>query len=372
MKTIWVSVGEVSGDIHASHVVQQLRILNPSLHIRGIGGSHLQNAGMECVFSISLLSVMGIWEVIKKSFTIWKLLRAIKKDFQKSKPDALLVVDAPSFNFLLIKLANKMGIPVYYYIIPKVWASRPRRVHFLARFCRRLFCIFPFEVEWLNKYGVKSLYVGNPLVSYLQPILEKHYQPQKNSIIFMPGSRKSEIERLMPLFIDVAKILLNKNPQLQFSYILAPSIQKEMIDIFIPQDIEIKAITPEYRYHALAQASLTIVASGTATLETTLLGIPTIVTYKLSSLSAYIMKKFITIPFVSLPNIVMNQAIIPELLQENATPENIATTALPLLQNTQERERMLEHIHSLYQVLYTKHNPALLVAQQILEDMHSI
>ena len=369
MKTLWISVGEVSGDMHASYIVRELLEKNPSLRIRGIGGTYLQSAGMECIFSISLLSVMGIWEVIKKSYTIWKLLRAVQRDFLKTKPDALLVVDAPSFNFLLLRIAKKMGIPVYYYIIPKVWASRPQRVHFLAHHCRALFCIFPFEVSWLKQHGIDASYVGNPLLNYLKPVIDMHYPSINNSIIFMPGSRKSEIDRLMPLFINVMRRIQQIQPDITFSYILAPSIKKELIETLIPKDISVQPILPEHRYKAIAQASVCIVASGTATLETTLLGIPTIATYKIGKFSAYIMKKFITIPFVSLPNIIMNKAIIPELLQENAIPEKIVATALCLLHNTKEREQMKKDLQTLYHTIDKNLQPFSLVAELIFSDM---
>ena len=371
MKTLWVSVGEVSGDMHASHVIRELLAKDPSLHIRGIGGTYLQDAGMECIFSTSLLSVMGIWDVIKRSFTIWKLIRAIKRDFQKTRPDALLVVDAPSFNFLLLRIAKKMNIPVYYYIIPKVWASRPHRVHFLSRYSHRLFCIFPFEIEWLKQYNINAYYVGNPLIGYLRATIDTQYPHNKNSIVFMPGSRKSEIERMFPIFIEVIRILQNTRPDIEFSYILAPSIEQKSIDTLIPEDISIQAILPEHRYTAISQASVAIVVSGTATLETTLLGIPTIATYKLGAFSAYIMKQFITIPFVSLPNIIMNKEIIPELLQENATPQKIAEATLTLLDNTEERRIMKKNLSDLYQTLDTQHNPPSFIAQKILDDITS-
>lgn len=368
MKTIWISTGEVSGDIHASHVVRAIHAIDSSIHIRGIGGEHAREAGMECVFSIASLSVMGIWSVIKKFFSIFKLIRAIKQDFIQTQPDALLVIDAPSFNFLLIRIAHKMGIPVYYYIIPKVWASRPQRVHFLATMCRQLFCIFPFEVEWLAHYGIEARYVGNPLLDYIQPVREQQYTREHNHIIFMPGSRKSEVEALFPIYIDVIRMLQNYDATLRFSYILAPSLSQDYVTAYIPDDITLDVIFPQHRYDVIAQATLCVVASGTATLETTLLGTPTIVTYKLGSCSAWLMKQFITIPFVSLPNIIMNKRVVPELLQGDATAKNIYTHILPLLISTSERNHMIDELTTLYNTMQTTQHAPDIVARYIISD----
>lgn len=370
MKTLWVSVGEISGDIHASYVVKTIYEHNPDIHIRGIGGSHLKNVGMECTFSIDSLSVMGVWDVIKKSFTIWKLLRAIKRDFIAAKPDALLVVDAPSFNFLLIKIAHSMGIPVYYYIIPKVWASRPHRVRFLARYCKALFCIFPFEIDWLKQHGIQGEYVGNPTLQYTLPIINNHHTKNLKHIIIMPGSRKTEVERLLPLFIQCLYKLKEYSPTIEFSCILAPSLSKEYVLSFIPNDLSIHIIPAEERFSAIAKAGLCIVASGTATLETALLGTPTIVTYKIGPLSAWLMKQFITIPFVSLPNIIMNKKILPELLQKDANLDTLFSTIIPLLEQSKQRQKMIAELHELYTLMYSDKKPDSIVAQRILQDLY--
>ena len=325
MKHIWISAGELSGDMQAAALLTALREREPDLAAVGMGGPHLAHAGQTNLFRVEALSVMGIAEVLTALPRALRMLGQIKRELARLRPDAVVLVDAPEFNFRVAKIAHGLGIPVYYFIPPKIWAWRTGRVKFLQRYVNRLFCILPFEPEFYAKHGVAVDYVGNPLVDMVNwPELSK-LSPVPGRIGLMPGSRRKEVDSLLPAFGKAARILLDQGRELSFHCLRAPNMSEATLRALWPSDVPVTFDAPEDRYAAMRSCGCMLAASGTATLETALAGVPTVVSYRVAPLSALIGRWLIKVKWVSLTNLIMGRELFPELLQERATGEAMAS-----------------------------------------------
>ncbi|MDR2825414.1 MAG: lipid-A-disaccharide synthase [Deltaproteobacteria bacterium] len=332
--SIWINAGEISGDLHGALLIKALRAENAGLRLMGMGGPSMRAAGLESFFQVEELSVMGFTEVLGQLPKIIRLLRNIKAKLREERPAALVVIDAPSFHFRLIKMAGLLDIPVYYYISPKVWASRQGRVQFIKKNVRRLISILPFEVEFYQKFGLQVDYVGNPLLDTLDlPALDQ-LPTVPGRIGFLPGSRRKEVSALMPQFGLAAQILQNNMPDLEFCCVRAPGLDEDFLRSFWPDQVPLRFIPPAERYAAMRSCAMLIAASGTAVLESALIGTPTLIVYRLSALTFHLIKTFfIKVPFIGLPNLIAGKAILPELLQKDAEGENLARHALAWLRS---------------------------------------
>ena len=348
---IWISAGELSGDMHAAALARALRDARPDARIRGIAGPYLREFGAEAVYPMENLAVMGFTEVFRYLPTVFSMLDGIRKDLRQNRPDAVVLVDAPSFNFRVAKIASEAGIPVYYYISPKVWASRPGRVRFMKRHIKRIISIFPFEEEFFKKYGMRADYVGNPTVDMLNPPALERVRTEPGRIGLMPGSRNKEISALLPIFADAARRILERVPDASFHCVKAPNIPESAITERWPEDIPLNIVDSGNRYEFMKSCETLLAASGTATLESALIGTPTVVAYKLSPFTGFIAKRFITVRYVSLPNLIMDRPVFPELLQENATGEKIADAALNWLRNPEAAARVRSDLAELRRIL---------------------
>ena len=242
----------------------------------------------------------------------------------KIRPDAVLLIDAPEFNFRVAKIAHSLNIPVYYFIPPKVWAWRTGRVKFLRRYVRRIFSILPFEVEFYRRHGMEVTYVGNPLVDLVNYNAIKDILPQKGRIGLMPGSRRKEVDSLLPAFSGTADILLQKFPSLEFHCIRSSNFSEEYLRSLWHSHAPLYMQDNAERYRFMRSCQCIIAASGTATLETGLAGIPTLVAYKVSPLSYWIGSHVLKVKWISLPNLILNRTVFPEHIEKDAEPEPLA------------------------------------------------
>ena len=328
---IWINAGELSGDIHGAMLLEALRRKDPSLSFVGMGGGHLREAGLDCLFSIDSLSVMGFTEVLGHLPKIFRLLADIKKELAERRPRAVIVVDAPDFHFRVITAARALNIPVYYYISPKLWAWRQGRAEFIRQNVRRLISILPFEVEFYRRFNMEIDYVGNPLVDLVDYPALSRIEPVAGRIGILPGSRKKEIHSLMPVFAEAARILLQRLPHLSFVCPRAPNISEEELRALWPADIPLSFIQPENRWAAMRECEVLLAASGTVTLESAVAGVPTIICYKLSPLTYAVGKLLVKVPFMGLPNLIAGKEIFPELLQDACSAGSLAAKALAWL-----------------------------------------
>ncbi len=323
-KTVWINAGEVSGDLQAAALLSALREADPQIRAIGMGGKQLALAGQENLFRVEELSVMGIAEAIGSLPYILRLLRRIRRSLEENRPDAVLLVDAPEFNFRIARMAYRLGIPVYYFIPPKVWAWRTGRVEFLKKYVRRIFSILPFEENFYKKHGINVEYVGNPLVDLVDFEHLSAIAPVPGRIGLMPGSRRKEIQSLMPVFCEASARVLRRFPEAEFHCIRSGNFTEEELRSLWRNDVPLVMEENSDRYRFMRTCSFILAASGTATLETGLAGVPTIVAYKVSPLTACIARRVLKIRWASLSNLILDREIFPEHLQEKATPELLA------------------------------------------------
>lgn len=347
MAKILISAGEASGDIHAAAVTAALKRIDSTTEVFGMGGDELRAAGGEVLFDIKDHGVMGFVEVLKKLPDLFKLRREFARVMDERKPDCLVVVDYPGFNMKLAKLAHDKGIPVVSYIAPSAWAWNKGRAKNVAKIVDKVACIFPFEYDVYKEAGAPVEFVGHPLVDIVHPTMERAEaeawvgkEPGRPLVLLMPGSRLMEIERMLDVILEGAKLLQKQMPQVQFAMPRAGTIPLEMLQSKIQTSgLEVK-ITEGHNYDLFSVADLALATSGTVTLEAAMCGLPSVILYRTSAITAFIARRVINIPNIGLPNIVAGRQILPELLQEELTPAKLAATAVELL--APERRPQLE------------------------------
>ena len=342
--------GEASGDLHASNVISSIKRLDPEAEFRFIGGDLMSKAARKTPdIHYDRLNVMGFSEVMRKLPTLLSNLKAAKKIVKEYNPDVLVLVDYPGFNLKLAKYAHKLGIRVDYFISPKVWAWKEWRVRSIKKYVDNMYSILPFEESFYEKRNYSVKYVGNPSVQEIDQALghlppKKHFierqgieDSEKPMIALLPGSRKGEIRNNLPIMIEAAK----KFPEFQFAVAAAPAIPEKFYRE-VAQDPGLQVVfgaTPTLLKYSVAA----LVTSGTATLETALIGTPQVVCYRANGLklSYKIMEKLLKVKYVSLPNLIVNNEIVPEMLVHNCTVEKVSRELAPLLQHSPKREWQL-------------------------------
>lgn len=337
----YLVAGEASGDLHGANLMKELKKLDQHAEFRFFGGDLMQAEGGSLVKHYAEMAFMGFLEVVVNLRTILKNLKACKADVSAWQPDALILIDFPGFNLKIADYAKKQGIPVNFYISPKVWAWNQRRVLKIKRVVDHLFCILPFEVDFYKQWGMPVDYVGNPLldaVAAFKPqsdFLVKHNFTGKKIIALLPGSRKQEIENLLPDMLAVAE----RFKFYQFVIAGAPSFDADYYKPYLNgKNIP---IIFNSTYDLLSNSDAAIVASGTATLETALFHVPQVVVYKGGKISVGIARMVVTIKFISLVNLIMNRQVVKELIQEDCKPDTIAAEMDSILNDKTYRQQML-------------------------------
>ena len=346
MKNIFMLVGESSADVHAAEVIKQLKKKESTLKIWGIGGPLMQEQGFESIFPFTKFSIIGFAEVISHLGFIMKVFKKLKSEFNARKPDLALLVDYPGMNILVAKICHTLGIPVFYYISPQVWAWKKKRIHKIAEYSDKIAVIFPFEKKLYEEIGADVEYVGHPIseeimISQTREEFAKQYslKPDKEWIGFIPGSRNVEIKRILP---EIVKTIINikniYNDSYEFLISQADSVSDELFNKTIsPVKNDVTIIKDT---HPLMKFSKVIVCkSGTSTLETGYLGTPMVVIYKTSSLSYLIARAFIKIKMIALANIVLGKKVVPELIQHDAFAENITKAVRLFLEDVSSYEK---------------------------------
>lgn len=324
---IWINAGEASGDMHGALLARALREQAPEVELVGMGGPDMERRGVRVEYPMQLISLVGIVEVLGGLPRIIRLLSKLKKRLKQLRPRAIVLLDCPDFNFRLIRIARSLGIPVYYYISPQVWAWRSYRAKFLSKNVRRVMCILPFEEDFYKSYGLRADYVGHPLLDQIPLDELEAMQPDPMRIGLLPGSRSKEIATLLPEFADACVELRKKHPGLKFTLIKAPGVEESYLRSFLPEGFEPDFAEPDQRYHAMRSCRFLMAASGTVTLEAALLRVPTIVAYRLSPISFWIGQRVVNVDYCSLPNLIAGGELFPELLQEDAEAEVMARHA---------------------------------------------
>ena len=351
MKKLFIITGEYSGDKHASNLVKELKKINPDIEIEAVGGENLKNEGVKLFCNHSKMSVVGFnFKIIFNHILLGrKIAKYLKNTY---KPDMVLLVDYGGFNLNLSKVISKYGFKIYYYIPPQIWASRKWRLNTVKKNINKVLTIFPFEKEMYEKIGVDAEFVGHPLLEQLPPKTDKNTFLEENNldkskklISIFPGSRTFEINNLLSVFLDAARIIKSKNPNVQFLLCQAPNIKDELIlpQLSKYQDLEIKVLKNK-NYELLSVSDALILASGTVALEAALYGTPMIISYRGPWLLYFIYLLVRSIKRVSLPNIITNKDIIPEIIQKNAKPHIIANEILKIINDETYRNEMIKSL----------------------------
>lgn len=344
---IWISAGETSGDLHGQLLARALRQQRPDASFMGMAGPAMRDEGVEPLLRTESLSVMGFTEVLAQLPRIIGLLRTVRAELARTRPDVVVVIDAPDFHFRVARIAKSLGIPVVYYISPKLWAWREGRVKFLRRNIDRLVSILPFEVDFYARHGMSIDYVGHPLLDAIRTpqILDTPQNPRRIGIL--PGSRRREITALLPLFARAATLLADHFPDLEFVLPVAPGMDRSLISDCWTSPLPVTLADSAGRYELMRSCRAIMAASGTATLETALLGVPTAVAYKFSLPTYLLGRLLVKVPFMSLPNLILGEAVFPEFLQHGANPPALAAAVAQWLPDTPARARLLERLDTL-------------------------
>jgi lipid-A-disaccharide synthase len=376
--SIMMVAGEVSGDNHAARVIRQLKLSNKKLKIFGMGGPQMAKAGMEVREDLTHQALIGFGEVLKHYPWIKKRFDQCVQWLEQEKPDLLFLVDYPGFNLRLAQKAHALGVPVCYYVAPQVWAWHKSRITLIRQVVRKLLVILPFEEDFFLKEKVPVIYVGNPLVeemrfktlSRLKAMKKYGIEGEKFPLVcVMPGSRKGEVKKIWPLCVKAARLLRQKYPDAGF---VVPRPASLTLDDYLglgPEDSFYFVEAPAYDLRSVCD--LGWVKSGTSTLETALLKIPMTVVYKVSSLSAFLAKRFLKIPFVSLVNILAKKRLVTELLQEKATPEALLKETLNIMEDPKVRKVQINGFEAIQKKLMCSSTASKNAAREIFKLLRS-
>jgi lipid-A-disaccharide synthase len=351
-KTVMIVAGEASGDMHGASLVREMLRIDPSVNFYGIGGNRMQDAGVKLLVNASETAVVGLTEVISKFGTLFRIIRQVKKSLDEMKPELVILIDYPDFNLNFVApAAKKRNIKIFYYISPQVWAWRKSRINKIKRLVDKMAVILPFEVDTYAKKGYAVDYVGHPLLDLVKPAYSKqesrkifNLDESKTTIGLLPGSRQSEVVKLLPEMLKAAEIMAQKIQSLQFILPLADTLEEKTIgDIVSGFTINIKVISGQ-TYDVISCCDLAIVASGTATLETALLRVPMIIIYKLSPITYFIGKLIINAKNIGLANIIAGKTIVPELIQDDANGNRIAAEAMDILTDEEKKQEIIKEL----------------------------
>jgi lipid-A-disaccharide synthase len=368
---LYIIAGEASGDLHGGNLIKAILNVAQNVEIRCWGGDNMKESGGDVVKHIRDLAFMGFIEVLMNLKAILGNIQWCKKDIEEFEPNALVLIDYPGFNLRIAEWAHKKGIKVYYYISPQVWAWKQSRVHKIKRCVDKMFVILPFEQDFYRKFQFETEFVGHPLLDAIEHYhqldstegFRQVFQLDDRPIIaILPGSRKQEVSVKLPIMLDAVKDFTNY----QIIVAGAPSLDNSFYDQFMNK--EIKLISGK-TYDLLSNSEAAIVTSGTATLETALLGIPEVVCYKGSPISYRIAKKLIKIRFISLVNLIMDREVVKELIQYDCNPEQIKSELNKIIIGGVSRERMLADYILLIENL-GKGGASKKVAQSLLKTIH--
>lgn len=376
---LMIVAGEPSGDLHASHVVNALKAIHPNIILTGMGGDRMTEAGVSLKIHIRDSAVMGFADALAVLPKFLKKLAILKQHIHQHQPDALLLIDFAEFNMPLAKFAFRQDVRVIYYIPPKAWAWRGGRAKKLAKRTNVIASIFPFETEFYRNAGAPAEFVGHPLVDFAKCELNVTQAREKLSLKhnthvvgLMPGSRRSEVKRHLPIMLKAASNISNTFPDSEWILPLAPGISETLIATY-KEGIEglpnIKLIKGE-TYTAMRAATVMLISSGTATLEAACLGTPMIIVFRTSWHNWHIIRALTPLENSGLPNLIANKRIVPELLQDDLTPDTLTEHALDLLQDSDKRNVQCEALQSVYQQLGTS-GAAERTAQLIVEQIES-
>lgn len=350
---IFVSAGEASGDLHGSRLVEEILKRNPTARVDAMGGAGLRGAGANIVVDYRDLALIGVVQVVPKARTIYRAWRRLRGHLEAQRPDLVVLIDFPDFNFLLGRAARAMGLKVFYYISPQVWAWRSGRVRSLKRFTDAMAVILPFEEAFYRQRGMTVRFVGHPLVDEVRSVEDRSACRRllglgdEPVICLLPGSRQGEVRTFLPILSDAAALIKHACPSAEMLVGVAPGLDFDgMASLVRKAPVPLRCIRAD-TYRAIRAADAVMAVSGTVTLESALLGTPLVVVYKVSPVEYHLGRRLIRVPHIALPNVILGRRVCPELIQREACPQRIAEEVLELIRNPEsaaEQRRWFERL----------------------------
>ena len=342
--SILLSAGEASGDLHGATLCRALREIHPGVRLIGMGGPRMAAAGMEVVADVSGHAVVGTSEALGRIPRLYRAYRLLKARLIDERPRALVVIDFPEFNLRLARIAHRAGVPVVYFIPPQLWAWRRGRIRQMARRVSRVLAVLPFEEKLYQDAGVPVDFVGHPLLDVLPLDLDRAEARRRlgvdlgESLIgLLPGSRREEMERLLPPMLVAAKRLSAAGVARRFALGLAPTVDAAAVGRLVKSSVDEGGprvdVFERRTYEVMAAADVVLISSGTATLEAALLGAPMVVCYRVSRVTEAVVRLLVTVRWCSLPNLIANRGVVPEVLQDELTGQRLAGEALRLIED---------------------------------------
>ena len=353
-----IIAGEASGDIHAAKLVREVKQKNPDIDFYGTGGASMRQAGVNTLVDSSVLAVVGLFEVLAHWNTISGALKDMQHRLRTDPPDLLVLVDYPDFNLRLAKTAKECGVKVLFYISPQVWAWRQKRVFKIKKLVDMMAVVFPFEETFYKKYDVPVRFVGHPLVDEVHASsdtasLKKEFllDDDKPVVGLFPGSRQSEIKRLLPIIVESAQQIAQQKPNAQFVIPIASTLKEEdILPYFDGIELDMRVIS--HRAHDIMDiCDVVITVSGTVTLELALMKTPMVVINKISKLSYFFVSRMLKIEHIALCNIVADKRVVPELIQNDAEADKISGKIIGLLDNDIEKNTIIKDLNKIKEKL---------------------
>lgn len=357
---IFIVACEASADLHGAHLATEIKKLDPDITFCGVGGMKMREAGVKIFHDMTQISALGLGDVLRNYFKYLKIFNQTIEDIQREKPDLLVVIDSPAFNLRLAKKVSKI-VPILYYISPQLWAWGKRRIHIVKKHIREMLVILPFEKDFYEKEKVAVKFVGHPLLDSI-PVLpdatllrtQLGIPKDKKAIGFFSGSREKEVKRILPLMLEAGVRLQKEMPETIYFLSRSPNVRPEVYNEILGKT-SLKVDCPDTTFYELVKAmDFAFVTSGTATLETTLIGTPFFLLYKASWSTYFLGKYLIKVPYLGLVNLLADDKVVPEFIQWDAHPETLAHEARVFLQNKEIQEKMREEFRQVRERLGEK------------------
>ena len=348
---IMMSAGEASGDLHGARLAKEMLEMEPDVKLFGFGGAKMAEAGVRLVRDCRDYSIMGVWEVVLGLGRLLQLEKTLVESMREEKPDLLLIIDYPDFNWRLAAKAKALGVPVFSYIPPSAWAWRKGRAKKCAALAKEIVTIFHHEIGPYVTAGANVTFLGNPLVDTVRADMEPEaartffgLKDGERAALLLPGSRRQEIALLLPDMLKAARLLQEKHPETRFFLPVAPGIEREELVRYIEKSGAAVELTEEHTYDLMGIADFAVATSGTVVMEAALMDLPAVVCYRMGRLNYAIGKMLVKIEHFSLPNIILGEEAEPELLQDEVTPERIAEEAAKLYRGEPHRDSVMARL----------------------------
>ena len=348
---IMMSAGEASGDLHGARLAKEMLEMEPDVKLFGFGGAKMAEAGVRLVRDCRDYSIMGVWEVVLGLGRLLQLEKTLVESMREEKPDLLLIIDYPDFNWRLAAKAKALGVPVFSYIPPSAWAWRKGRAKKCAAIAKEIVTIFHHEIGPYVTAGANVSFLGNPLVDTVRADMEPEaaraffgLKDGERAALLLPGSRRQEISFLLPDMLKAVRILKEKRPETRFFLPVAPGLERQEIERHIEKSGAYVELTEEHVYDLMGVADFAIATSGTVVMEAALMDLPAVVCYRMGRLNYAIGRMLVKIDHFSLPNIILGEEAEPELLQDEVTPERIAEEAAKLYKGEPQRDSVMARL----------------------------